>query len=138
MMRAALIETLEKASTSSPLKTVNPIALLNEGLSSTIQRYIDEGNPIPDVSDIWNEIEKAISEYSPDFKARIMILCRGSISTNEYRTSMLIKCGLSLTHMAILLGRSKSSISGRRDSLCMKMFDKKLTSSVIEQRMRIM
>ena len=103
-----------------------------------LQKYIDEGNPIPDVSDIWNEIEKAISEYSPDFKARIMILCRGSISTNEYRTAMLIKCGLSLTHMAILLGRSKSSISGRRDSLCVKMFDKKLTSSVIEQRVRIM
>ncbi len=138
MMRAALIETLEKTSADSPQKTVNPIALLNEGLSGTIQKYIDEGNPIPDVSDIWNEIEKAISEYSPDFKARIMILCRGSISTNEYRTAMLIKCGLSLTHMAILLGRSKSSISGRRDSLCVKMFDKKLTSSVIEQRVRIM
>lgn len=92
---------------------------------------------VPD-NPLWEEIEKLILEISPDFINHLKLLTRGKITTVELQTAFLIKFGFTPTEMAILFGKTKGSISSRRETLGMKIFDKKMKIKEIDGIIRLM
>lgn len=83
-----------------------------------IREYVDKNAVIPYDSKLWEEIDAMVSQSYPEFKSRLSILSTGKLNTPDYRLALLIKCGLKQGETAILLGRSKNTISSRRRNLC--------------------
>ena len=61
----------------------------------------------------------------PKFKENLLLLTLGKMTTAELRTALLIKIGIKPSEMIILLGKSNGAIISRRESLCLKVLDKK-------------
>lgn len=103
-----------------------------------VQEKIEQGNSIPEDDVLWRDLESVVFEVSPAFKKNLRILTRGNLTVLDYHTSLLIKCGISPSNMSVLLGRSRPTIVSRRDTLCFKIFDKKLGTKVIDGIIRLL
>lgn len=71
----------------------------------------------------WDEIEKVVLDSSPEFKLRLKTLTLNKLTEKEYQVALLIRCGIIPRDIAILLNRTKSTITDRRTSLAKKIFD---------------
>ncbi|MDE6859520.1 MAG: tetratricopeptide repeat protein [Duncaniella sp.] len=103
-----------------------------------LQGLIASGQSLNNDNDLWEELEIVIEESSPSFKSNIRLLAGGRLTVSELHTVMLIKCGVSPSEMTILFARSKGAISSRRESICMKVFDEKLGTKVIDGIIRLL
>jgi len=61
----------------------------------------------------------------------------GQLTSHDLRTSLLIKCGVQPSQMANLFSLSKGAIVSRRESLCLKVLDKKMGTKVIDAIIRL-
>lgn len=71
---------------------------------------------------IWEEIEIIVHESSPEFKSRLETLTLGKMTDREYHVALLIRCGIIPKDIAILLNKTKSTITDRRRTLAKKIF----------------
>ncbi len=74
---------------------------------------------------IWSATEELIETASPGFDYRLRIITEGTITSNERKLAMLIKCGFTPLQVSILLGRQKNTISTHRRNLAAKITGKK-------------
>ena len=74
----------------------------------------------------------------PKFKENLLLLTLGKMTTAELRTALLIKIGIKPSEMIILLGKSNGAIISRRESLCLKVLDKKMGVKVIDGIIRLL
>ena len=79
-----------------------------------------------------------MTEDSPNFKSNLHLLTGGKLSVQDYRLALLIKCGVTPTQLISLLGRTKGTISYRRETLCYRVFEEKLGSKVIDGIIRLL
>lgn len=110
--------------------------ILTSSAYMEIQERVAKNMPVPDSDPLWNEIEAVVTECAPNFKENLNLLTLGKLKTHEFHTALLIKCGISPTHMAILFSKSKSAMGSRRESLCRKIFDKKMEPKVFDMIIR--
>ncbi len=61
-----------------------------------------------------------------EFMNNLQTLADGKLKYNEINLALLIKCGFSPTQSAILFGRTKGTLTYRREILCKKLLGKKL------------
>lgn len=99
----------------------------DEILSSNI--YAKIVNPVRDVKEQlnendWIELDNLVNKSYPDFKRKLFLMY-GSISENEYKICMLIKCKIGNTKISSLINRDKTSVSIARKRLYEKMFCEK-------------
>ena len=87
-----------------------------------LEEVIRKQKSIPDSDDLWGELAMAVEKDSPDFKVCLATLTNCKMSNADFQIALLIRCGISPSNMAILLNRTKSTISSRRSSLCCKIF----------------
>ena len=106
--------------------------IFESGVYTKLQGLINSNYLIKENSSLWDELEEIVLAISPNFKIHLQILTGGKLTQQELHTAYLIKCGITPTQMASLLGRTKGSISSRRELLCLKVFDKKLGAKVID------
>ena len=92
--------------------------LKNSDVYERIISKIRENSIIGEKDSIWWDLEQEVSEASPHFKYHITLLTHGRLKEDIYRMCMLMKCGFKPSHIALLVGRSKNAISGRRKKLC--------------------
>lgn len=97
-----------------------------------ISQYIDTRNILSDNSPFWKELEETILKSSPQFKHRLNLLTGGRLKPSDYHLALLIKCGISPTNIAQLVGRAKSTITYRKDALGTKILGEKLEIGVID------
>jgi len=122
-------------------KTITiPSIILQSSVYQKLQEFIlvkptiiDEGK-----DGIWSELEETILQSSPDFKTHLNLLTQGKLSLYEYHTILLIKCGIKPGQIARLIGRSKTTIGSRRDSISLKILDKKIEPKVIDALIRLL
>lgn len=115
-----------------------PSAILRSEAYQELQSYVAGGKVIPLDSLLWEQMEAAVMDCSPNFKYNLQLLTGGNLSSQDYRLALLIKCGITPTQMISLLGRTKGTVSYRREALCYKVFDQKLGSKVIDGIIRLL
>lgn len=111
-------------------------SILNSDAYSEIQDYITKERVIPESNPLWTKLELVILATSKEFKYRLQLLTGGKLKSSDYHLALLIKCGITPTQMAILVGRTKGTISYRREALCEKIFGQKLGVRVIDDIIR--
>lgn len=114
---------------------IPPVIIQSEAYK-ILHQHIAKNKPIKECSNLWVLIEHVILEYSPDFKTNLLLLTNGKLSLEDLRMAYLIKFGVSPSQMISLLGRTKGTISSRRQSICFKVFDKKLGTRIIDSIIR--
>lgn len=115
-----------------------PPSIIHSETYERLQKYIAEGYELKNDDSLWDELRKLVLEASPRFIENLHLLAGGKLSTNDIRTSLLIKCGVQPTQMAKLLNRTKGTIVSRRESLCVRIFGEKLGTKVIDGVIRLL
>lgn len=118
-------------------ETISP-SILESDAYAKLHKIILSGETIEDNDPIWHELEELILSISPQFKSNLQILLNGKLTTNDYHTAMLVKCGVAPTQMASLFGRSKGTITSRRESMCKKIMGENLGTKVIDSLIRLL
>ena len=111
-------------------------SLLTTRAFASLQECIANHKTIGDDNPLWNDIEQAVLQTSNTFKASLTILLGGDIDLPIYHMALLIKCGMQPTQLASLMGRTKSTITYRRESLGKKIFGHKLEARLVDELIR--
>ena len=125
-------------SSSSDNRRTVPSAILESEVYQAIQRNIRDGAIIKESSPIWDELEKNIAQVSPKFKSNLYVLAGGELKLSDLHMALLIKCGVSPANIAILVGRSKSTITFRRKDMGKKFFDQDLDANAVDDLIRLL
>jgi hypothetical protein len=128
---------IELAKSDKQPKTVDAAIICSEAFAE-LRNFIDNEKSIKDDDELWGKIEVAVLGCAPNFKTNLHLLTGGKLSRSDYRTALLIRCGITPSEMAILLGRSKGAISSRREYLGYKIFDEKLGTKLIDDIIRLL
>lgn len=112
--------------------------ILDSDIYLTLVRMISNSETLADDSSFWKDIEDMVLGSSPDFLRNLRLLVGGKLSSYDIHTALLIKCGIQPAQMSKLLNRTKGTISSRRESLCMRVFDKKMGTKVIDGIIRLL
>ncbi len=121
----------------------NPSAALSKTILQSpvyreLQDKINFGSILQDNDPFWAELERLVLLASPEFKTNLMLLTGGKLTSIDLHTALLVKCHISPSKMSSLLGRTKSTIVSRRQSLCLRVFDKKMGIEVIDGIIRLL
>jgi tetratricopeptide (TPR) repeat protein len=128
---------IELAKSDKQPKTVDAAIICSEAFAE-LRNFIDNEKSIKDDDELWGRIEATVLGCAPNFKTNLHLLTGGKLSRSDYRTALLIRCGITPSEMAILLGRSKGAISSRREYLGYKIFDEKLGTKLIDDIIRLL
>lgn len=115
-----------------------PIEIQNSDAYQNLLEVIANGRELKESDPLWEELEKIVMDCSPKFKANLQLLVGGKMNSFDLHTALLIKCGVTPTNMAILLNRTKGTISSRRESLSLRIFGEKKGSKVIDGIIRLL
>lgn len=122
--------------------SMDDVVVSHNILQSDIYRLFREsasnGKLIIDSDPRWMELEKVVLETSPQFLDNLFLLANGNLTTAEIHTALLIKCGFRPVDMTTLLGKTNGAIITRRNSICMKVLDKKMEAKVITNIIRML
>lgn len=110
-----------------------PSAILESEAYEALQQNIRSESIIGESSLLWEELEKTILRVSPKFKSNLYILAGGDLKPSDLHIALLVKCGVSPANMAILVGRSKSTITFRRKEMGKKLFDQDLDANAVDE-----
>ena len=86
----------------------------------------------------WTELRKVVCAAAPHFMERLSILTGNKLTSKDIQTALLIKCGISHSQMSVIFGRTKGTISQRKETLSKKMFGCKVDMKILEQIVRIL
>lgn len=112
--------------------------ILKSPVYHELQNKIKNGAVLQDEDIFWEELEKLVIQASPEFKINLQLLTGGKLTATDLHTSLLIKCHVTPSQMSSLLSRTKGAIASRRESLCFRVFDKKLGTKVIDGIIRLL
>ena len=113
-------------------------AILESEAYEAIQRNIRDGSIINESSPVWDMLEKTVTQVSPKFKSNLYVLAGGDLKPSDLHMALLIKCGVSPANIAMLVGRSKSTITFRRKDMGKKFFDQDLDANAVDELIRLL
>lgn len=122
-LKIQLYSELSALCEQGPKDDAIPEQILHSKTYQEISSCLKNGNLISETNSIWNELEEAILELSPNFKYRLYLIIGEKLSDTDYQMILLIKCGFSPTQIANLIGRSKSTITFRRKKFSEAFFE---------------
>lgn len=135
-LRDRLLNELFKLQQESKNKhRISPV-ILNSTSYSGIQEYLKKDKAISEGNPLWRDIEDTILSCSENFKYRVSILMGEEIKPTDYNLLLLIKCGFTPTQSSILMGKTKATISYRRNQLSIKAFGEKLDTKILDGLIR--
>lgn len=85
---------------------------------------------------LWMELKRIILLVSPRFMSNLEILLGRSLRQTELCTVLLIKCHFSPTDIALVLGRTKGTISNKRITLGGDIFNEKVSVNLVDDLIR--
>lgn len=109
-----------------------PSVIIQSEAYQILRQHISSDKLIKENSKLWSLLEQTILECSPNFKTNLLLLTNGKLTSQDLKMAYLIKCGVLPSQMTALLGRTKGTISSRRESICLKVFDKNMGVKVID------
>lgn len=136
-LREKLRNTILNLNTDKCDDSTVPDAILNSNVYNTIIEYINQSKPVPEKSEIWDELENLVFGSSPNLKNTIKILAGRKLTEIDMKTLLLIRCGISPTNMSLLCQRERGSINSRRKVLSNKLFGKDIDIARFDKIIRI-
>lgn len=103
----------------------------------TILFYLHDKKILKDTDQVWDSIMNTIHNTSPNFKSTLCRLSCNKLTSDDYKLAALLKMGFTSSQIAILIGKSKSTIINRRKSLCSKVFYDIVDTSELNQMINI-
>ena len=116
---------------------VSPV-ILQSNVYNNLQELIAKRKCINEQDSLWQELEEVVLRCSPNFKENLILLTLGNLSIHDWHTSLLIKCGIQPSQMALLFSKTKAAMVSRRNSLCIKIFDDNMGTKVIDAIIRLL
>ena len=130
-------ELMTLAAEGSDASSVSDV-ILSSAAYSGLQEYLAMDRPVPETSGLWEELEESVCAASEHFRYRIDLLTGGKLKAGDYHTVLLLKSGFTPTQISKLLGRAKSSIGSKRESLSVKLFGEKLNVRTVDKLIRLL
>lgn len=127
-----------KMQTESEGVEITSEGILNSEIYRQIKKHIDDKVKLEDDDKLWEELEKVVLNESREFASRLRLLTGGNLKGGEYHTALLVKCGINPTDMTVLLGRTKGTISHRRESIGMKIYGENIGIKTIDNIIRLL
>lgn len=103
-----------------------------------LKEFIRLKQAVDEDSGFWLDLKRCVSLAAPMFIERLNILTGGKLKTKDLQTALLIKCGISHSQMSIIFGRTKGTISQRKETLSKKLFGNKVEMTILEQIIRLL
>lgn len=128
--RSQLQKDLLSASNVSAA-SISSVILESEAYEA-LQQNIRNGSIISESSPLWEELENTVLQSNPKFKRSLYVLAGGDLKPSDLHIALLVKCGVSPANMALLVGRSKSTITFRRKEMGKKFFDQDLDANSVD------
>jgi tetratricopeptide (TPR) repeat protein len=135
LLRTQLRQKIEQIGVANQNDSISSV-IINSKSYGTLQKFIDDKKFVTDSNPLWDELYNSIIQSSPNFKNKLRLLIGENIKQHELQTIILIKCGVTPTQMTYLLGKTKGSISSRRESLGIKILGEKFNLKVVDQVIR--
>ncbi|MDE6096461.1 MAG: hypothetical protein K2G52_09765 [Muribaculaceae bacterium] len=139
------LDSLQKSMRSELLRLYDPeisIAMEEQIRTSKEYEFLKEalrtGTVINEDNRFWTELRKVVCAAAPHFMERLSILTGNKLTSKDIQTALLIKCGISHSQMSVIFGRTKGTISQRKETLSKKMFGCKVDMKILEQIVRIL
>lgn len=126
----ALYESSEKQPVSS--------VILNSEVYAKLLKMIENGKPLKDNDEMWEELKNTVLESSPNFMSNLNLLTFGNLTAIDIKTALLLKCGMKPSQLSVLFVRSNGAIISRREMLSVKIFDKKIGVKVLDGIIRLL
>ena len=120
-LRKKLLDEILKFIDSGMAANISPVILQSEAYAE-MQKMIACKKVITENSKLWGKLESLVISVSPNFHYHLQLLTGEPIKPRYLHICLLIKCHVSPSDMAILLGKSKGTLSSHRGSLCRKIF----------------
>lgn len=119
-----------------------PAAIANEVLESEVYRnimqYLGAGKAVSDSNHIWDDLEKVVAAAYPHFIRRLHLLSEGMLEPAYFRLALLMKSGFSQANVSVLVGRTKSAITYRRQKLGKILFKQNIDLDTLERIIRLL
>jgi hypothetical protein len=135
LLRTQLRQKIEQIGVANQNDSISSV-IINSKSYGTLQKFIGDKKFVTDSNPLWDELYNSIIQSSPNFKNKLRLLIGENIKQHELQTIILIKCGVTPTQMTYLLGKTKGSISSRRESLGLKILGEKFNLKVVDQVIR--
>ncbi len=134
--RELLVRTLlERMESLANAPCQIPGALRDSAVVRRLKEMCRDDQPLDVSSPLWGELEEGITLVSPDFRSAIHLLL-GNPSVNDYHIALLIKADFTPTEIALLLARSKGTISSNRQRMCERIFKRKISNTLFDRIIR--
>ena len=138
MLRERLKQELLTLQKAGEAKKEIAESILASSAYDELKKYIKAEKPIPDSDSLWCELEKEVMKVSPEFKYRLYLLAGDRLKEDAYHMALLVRCGVTPTELAVLIGRSKGAVSSRRGYICEMIFGQKLGAKVMDDIIRLL
>lgn len=129
-------ELLSKLDSASSY--IVPMEILQSEPYGQIKQYIVADQVVREDAAVWGELERVVIECAPKFKYNLNLLTKGKMSARDFQTALLIKCGVKPSEIVILFGVSNGAIISRRETLCVKVFGRKVGVKTIDSIIRLL
>ncbi len=129
-LRTELIEITGSTTDLTPV----PQSIMQSDPYRQVCALIDAGSQI--TPQLLRELEQTVLESSPKFRIHLNLLTEGRLTSADFHTALLIKCGIKPSQMAVLLGRSNGAIVSRREALGYKILGEKTGVKAVDAIIR--
>lgn len=143
--RTKILTSIQKSLRTELLALYDPeisIALDERIRTSKEYEFLEEAicsvKVIDEDAAFWKELREVVCKSAPHFMERLTILTGNKLTHKDIQTALLIKCGISHSHMSVIFGRTKGTISQRKETLSRKIFGCKVDMKILEQIVRIL
>ena len=137
-LRERLRKELYEMQKAGDISTEVDLEILSSDAYSQLKEYIHNKVILRDEDPLWEKIQSIVSENNKEFMYRLTLLTGGNLNKGELHIALLVKCGVSPTDMAILVGRTKGTISYRRESIGLKIYGEKMSIKTVDNVIRLL
>lgn len=115
--------------------TIESMVLEESAAFLELRDCVENGKIITDKK-FWTKLGAEVEKLRPEFKNRLQILTNGRMTDSDYQIALLIRCRVSASNSATVLGIMNNSVSSRRSSLASKIFGTPTATKLLDNLIR--
>lgn len=133
-----ILKQIESGDDSFDDSNINQLSIIESEAYKRIIGSINNNKGINIDSHIWKDLEEAILIDNEMFLTNLTLLLNRPLKDIEYCIVLMLKCGISVSDIAIVLKRNKGTISYHRKEMGKSVFKKPVPASYIDPVIKIL
>lgn len=132
-LKDRILEELSSLGREESVPEVSPVLLESEAYAE-LSALVRRDAVIP--ADYWSVVDETVGKDAPEFRKKLESLTDGKLTDGDYEIALLTRFGFHPSEIAILLGRSRSTVSTRRATLGRKIFGPEFKQKMLDRLIR--